>query len=95
MPKAKSPPARKTHVRPPVRGGHTDPPVSRERHKKTEAETLPPPPLPSSNPASSSHPADGAGSPPARVSMRIKKAPSAATVDEVTADLSRDPRRER
>jgi hypothetical protein len=67
--------------------GHTDPPISTERPKKVEAETLPPPALsdpPPSDPVS-----------PARVSMRIKKEPNAATVDEVTADLSKDPRRER
>jgi hypothetical protein len=81
--KAKPPPRRKTRPSLPVRYKETVPPVSQERKKRAEADTLPPPP-------------DDAPPPPTpRLSGRVKKkAPSAATVDEVTADMSKDPRRE-
>jgi hypothetical protein len=82
MSKAK-PPARKTRSSLRVTRKHTEPPVSEERRRKTaEAETLPPPPPEPSLPP--------------RASGRVKKSPahSSVTVDEVTADLSKDPRRE-
>jgi hypothetical protein len=59
----------------------TDPPVSGGRRKPSEAETLPPPPPEA--------PQGTAGQ-----SQRVKKGPAAATIDEVTADLSKDPRHE-
>jgi hypothetical protein len=83
MSKAKAPPARKTRPSFRVKKKHTytEPPVSEERRRKrAEAETLPPPaPEPSL---------------PPRASGRVKKGPPAVTVDEVTADMSKDPRRE-
>jgi hypothetical protein len=57
----------------------TVPPVSGGRRKASEAETLPPP-----------GPAEEASG----GSQRVKKGPAAARVDEVTADLSKDPRHE-
>jgi hypothetical protein len=87
MPKAKLPLIRKIHSKPRVSDGHTKPPVSHERKKSAEAETLPPPP-----PFLDSPPQDSTGP---RVSTRVKAARTGVTVDEVTADLSKDPRRER
>jgi hypothetical protein len=57
----------------------TDPPTSGGRRKPSEVETLPPPELRAEAPGQS---------------QRVKKGPSAATVDEVTADLTKDPRHE-
>jgi len=86
MPKAKLPPVRKIHTKLRVPDGHTKPPVSHERKRSAEAETLPPPPSLDSLPEDSTGP---------RVSTRAKAPRAEVTVDEVTADLSKDPRRER
>jgi hypothetical protein len=58
-----------------------------DRRRRSEAPTMPPPP-----------PAEGKGATETRTSgMRPKKRVSgpAAAIDEVTADMTRDPRRER
>jgi hypothetical protein len=86
MPKAKLPPIRTIRSKPQVPDGHTKPPISHERKKRAEAETLPPPPSLDSPPQDSTSP---------RVSTRVKADRTAVTVDEVTADLSKDPRREK
>jgi hypothetical protein len=91
MSKAKRPPARKTEPSLRLRPKHTDPPVSQERRKRAEADTLPPPPL-SSPPATTGPPPRTSGE--VRTSMRVKKNPSKVTIDEVTADMTKDPRRE-
>ncbi len=56
----------------------TAPPVSAGRRKPSEVETLPPP-----------RPEAARGQ-----SQRVKKGPEAVKIDEVTADLSKDPRHE-
>jgi hypothetical protein len=80
MTKAKS---SKSRVALPALKKGTSPPVSGGRRKPSEAETLPPPEL-------SDAPSTGTSG----RSGRVKKGPGAATVDEVTADLSKDPRHE-
>jgi hypothetical protein len=62
----------------------TTPPVSGGRRKPSEAETLPPPGL---TEGTSTEETSGR-------SRRVKKGPGAARIDEVTADLSKDPRHE-
>jgi hypothetical protein len=63
----------------PVKKRQTTPPFDEELRKRSEAPTLPPPP---------------ADEPP-KFSARVRKRTrAAATVDVVTADLSRDGRRE-
>jgi hypothetical protein len=62
----------------------TNPPVSGGRRKPSEAETLPPPELTE----------DVSTRGTVGRSRRVKKGPGAATIDEVTADLSKDPRHE-
>jgi hypothetical protein len=88
MSKAKRPPARKTEPSLRLRPKHTDPPVSQERKKRAEADTLPPPP-----PESPTDPPPRTSG-EVRTSMRVKKNPSKVTIDEVTADMTKDPRRE-
>jgi hypothetical protein len=63
-------------------------PASKDKRSKHEAPTLPPPP-----PKASSKP----GRDPTKTSYvrPRKRRESAATIDEVTADLSKDPRREK
>jgi len=82
MSKAKAPATRKTRPTLRVKRKHTEPPMSEDRRRKkaAEVETLPPPPA--------------VPQLPPRASGRVRKGPGAATVDEVTADLSKDPRRE-
>jgi hypothetical protein len=82
MPKAKPPNPRKKRQSIRTSRAETVPPVSHDRRKRAdEADTLPPPP-PDAEPEP-------------RLSGRVKKQKlRAATVDEVTADLSKDPRRE-
>ncbi len=58
----------------------TDPPVSEGRRKPSELETLRPPGPKVEAPGHS---------------QRVKKGSAAARIDEVTADLSKDPRHEK
>jgi hypothetical protein len=86
----------KTHV-------HRSGPAPKDARAKSEAPTLPPPSKapPKSSRARRSEPAGrhsepARSRPPSRPSHnRAKPGMPAATVDEVTADLSKDPRRER
>jgi hypothetical protein len=69
---------------------HRSGPAPKDAREKTEAPTLPPPATETMPPRSARREADRTSG------MRKAKAKMpAATVDEVTADLSRDPRRER
>lgn len=66
---------------------HQSGPAPKGKRERAEAPTEPPPP-PSKKPSR-------APKPGASDVRRVKAAPAAATVDEVTADLTRDPRREK
>jgi hypothetical protein len=88
-------PVTQPDVRPKVSSSHHSGPAPKSVRQRAEAETLPPP-------ASQPPPTKRSGKPSpkaqrARVSdvRGVNPAPGAATVDEVTADMSRDPRRER
>jgi hypothetical protein len=68
------------------RAGATEGDESEDRRRRSEAPTIPPPPVSGAHATEVMHSA-----------LRPKKLPSisAAAVDEVTADLTKDPRRER
>lgn len=74
-------------------------PVPKSRRERAEAPTLPPPRVVKDERASQAppKPAEPADGRPSGVRGRRPAQPSmpAATVDEVVADLSKDPRRER
>jgi hypothetical protein len=72
---------------------HRSGPAPKEERESSEAPTMPPPGKSSSRGSVRPRRSEPAG----RVSdvQKVKRDMSAATVDEVTADLSKDPRRER
>ena len=71
---------------------HRSGPAPKDAREKSEAPTMPPPARESGRAAARSRRAEGG-----RVSgmQNVKPDMPAATVDEVTADMSKDPRRER
>jgi hypothetical protein len=96
MVKAKLPSQKKTKPSLRTVRKQTEPPVSLERKKRAEADTLPPPPAESERDTVRPPPrgAKGVTVPPRHSGRVAKKRTTAATVDCVTADLSKDPRRE-
>lgn len=70
--------------------------VSKGKKERSEAPTLPPPATPRTKGSKGSKSPDRRrSSPPHDSDVRPKERMASATVDEVTADLSNDPRRER
>jgi hypothetical protein len=71
---------------------HRSGPAPKDAREKAEAPTLPPPPSPSGRASARTRRTDQG-----RVSgmQNVKPSMPAATVDEVTADMSKDPRHER
>jgi hypothetical protein len=83
-------------VRPKVSTPHPSGPAPKSIRQRAEAKTLPPPPSEPPPPTKrSGKPSPMARRPRASDVREVNPAPGAATVDEVTADLSQDPRRER
>ena len=81
-------------VRPKVSTHHSGP-APKSVRQRAEADTLPPPSQPPPPTKRSGKPSPKGQRPRVSDVRGVKPAPGAATVDEVTADLSRDPRRER
>jgi hypothetical protein len=82
-------------VRPKVTTTHHSGPAPKSLRQRAEADTLPPPEEPPPPTKRSGKPSPKGQRPRVSDVRGVKPAPGAATVDEVTADMSRDPRRER
>src|SRR6185312_4560237 len=95
---ATRPDARRRSSAPPARPlTHQSGPAPKDARERAEAPTVPPPPTvpsPAREPSAPPRAERGDRTSDVRVRRGARSDMPAATVDEVTADLSRDPRRE-